>query len=188
MTRFFLGGGRKRDEPIPDSFFDMLCEAVRGIPQPIHVLLVMFARSEDRWKDMVADDTKNFAKIRPSTECHLEAAHADPDVFQEQIKTADVLYVHGGDTQLLLEMIKTIPRFAELLDGKVYIGASAGANLVSKYFYSPRRNVVGEGLGIVPIKCLPHWDESQQPYLEELKKYGKDLPIVTLREWEYKIF
>lgn len=55
--------------------------------------------------------------------------------FVEQIKQADVIYLKGGNTNWLHDRLAEIPDLINLLSGKIVAGSSAGALVLSKYYY-----------------------------------------------------
>ncbi len=150
-------------------------------------LLVYFAREPATWQEAFTDDQGNFAAAAPGLKIEFVVADPDPAKFAEQAKWADVIYVRGGKTVMLKDVLKNIPDFKGLIERKIYAGSSAGATVLAKHYYSTTDDVIREGLGILPIKVMPHYNESKQDKLEELKGTGQDLPIYTIREGEYKI-
>ncbi len=87
------------------------------------------------------------------------------------------------------------PGWEKELEGKTVAGSSAGANMLSKYFYGLDDLGLWEGSGSVPVKVLVHyrsdynapnidWDKAEA----ELKAYKEDLPLVTLHEGEFRVF
>jgi len=126
----------------------------------------------------------------------LEFELADPENFTEQVKWADAIYIRGGSAEdYVLDLFRKNSNWIKELDGKTLAGSSAGADIISKYYYDLDNLKFNEGLGLLPIKVLVHyqsdynapnidWDKSY----EELKNYKEDLPITTLKEGEYKIF
>lgn len=85
--------------------------------------------------------------------------------------------------------------WTEHLAGKTVAGTSAGADALSKYYYGLDSLEARDGLGLVPVKTIPHfksdyhgwefdWDKAEA----ELKAYKEDLPLVALREGEFKVF
>jgi cation transport ATPase len=65
-----------------------------------------------------------------------------------------------------IRALKKFPNLKELLNGKIIAGESAGVNVFGKFFYSPSVDKVGEGLGILPLKIIPHYSEQ---YKEKLR-------------------
>ncbi|MFA6099695.1 MAG: Type 1 glutamine amidotransferase-like domain-containing protein [Patescibacteria group bacterium] len=190
MTKFILhGGGSKtwNETERQENYQAIARVLTNGFKTPVKVLLIYFARVSELWDEKFAEDKVNFSKEVTGVDRTLEVANPDPKLFEEQIKKSDIIFVRGGNTKLLMDVIQQTPHFGQLLKDKVYFGSSAGAYLVSKYYYSNDRYQIEEGLGILPIKCFAHWDESQQKSLEELEKYGEELPVTLLKEGEYKI-
>lgn len=184
MTKFILHGGATRRFELEGhrGFFK---EILAGLPQKVRVLLIYYARPEPDFSELLSDDTNNFRSTSPEKDIEPEIASDDPGVFREQIKRADAIYVRGGDTQKLLAKINQTPDFADLINGKVYAGSSAGMYVVSKYYYSNDRKEIGQGLGILPIKAMAHWDKNKQDAFAKLKTTGEDLPIYKLADGEF---
>ena len=187
MTKFILHGGNIGIGPDEDRkrYFE---EIVRGPKQPVRILLIYFAKTTDQWDAKLAEDRVFFSPEFVGCDCSVEVADPDPETFSRQAARADVLFVRGGDTLRLMEAIRPVTDFHRLLDGKTYAGSSAGAYLVSTYYYSNDRKRVEEGLGILPIKCFAHWDASQRSATDELTAYKESLPLVTLAEGAFKVF
>ena len=190
MTKFVLhGGGSKtwNEAEHQENYQTVTRVLTKGFQSPVIVLLVYFARLPEFWDEKFKEDEVNFSKEVIGLDCILEVADPDPKLFEEQVKKSDIIFVRGGNTKPLIEAIQRTLNFGQLIKDKVYFGSSAGAYLVSKYYYSNDRHQIEEGLGILPIKCFAHWDESQQKNLDELKNHGEVLPITLLREGEYKV-
>ena len=185
MTKFILhGGATKKTVPGNQQFFR---EIISGFNGKVKLLLIYFARKNEEWPRLLADDQKNFQRDLIGGEINLELADADPVIFEKQLEKTDAIYVRGGDTEQLLEKIKTVSNFSELIKNKIYAGSSAGAYLVAKYYYSNEKNGIGEGLGILPIKVFAHWSNDQKEALAKLKSVGGDLPIYKIPETEYVV-
>ena len=160
---------------------------VSDLHEPVKLLLVYYSRENQEVPKLFAQDKENFSLKSVGKKVQLSIADFDPTVFREQIKDADALYVRGGNTFKLIDTVKQVVDFIDLLEGKVYSGSSAGMYLVCRYFYENDFNKIGEGLGVFQVKGLAHWKD-QQDILNKLKAEGEDLPILKLAEGEYKIF
>jgi hypothetical protein len=89
-------------------------------------------------------------------------------------------------------------RLIKYLDGKTVAGTSAGGDAIAKYYSVLKTSRVGDGLGLLPIKFIPHWksnysddevrDIDWEAELNKLREYKEDLPIYTLAEGEFKVF
>ncbi|MBI2355820.1 MAG: Type 1 glutamine amidotransferase-like domain-containing protein [Candidatus Doudnabacteria bacterium] len=185
MTKYILHGGATR-KPV-ESNKQFFREILARLPQKVKVLLVYFAREENEYEIKFEDDKHNFHSNSPDKIIDIEIANSDLEILRRQIANSDVIYVRGGNTQPLLEKMKQLPDFADLIKDKVYAGSSAGMYLVSKYYYSNDRKRIEHGLGILPIKVFAHWDESKLDKLKQLENFGEDLPIYKLAEGEYTV-
>lgn len=123
---------------------------------------------------------------------------AFPDTFEEQIQHSDIIYIHGGDDHLIIYWLKRFD-IPKIWDGKIVATSSASSDALAQCFWTCdwRQNM--NGLGILPIKFLPHynspygnddprgpinWDKAH----EELKVYGdQSLPIYALEEGQYVV-
>lgn len=170
-------------------------ELVRNIDKkPVRILDCMFARKLDSWQESIERDKIFFSKFIKNFELKL----ADPDNFTKQVKNSDIIYLRGGYTSPLLESLKKDISWVKELDGKVLAGTSAGADAIAKYYCVLKTHRVGDGLGLLPIKFIPHWksdysgdevrDIDWDSELKKLKEYKENLLIYTLAEGEYKIF
>ena len=121
-----------------------------------------------------------------------------PDSFEEQVKKADAISIQGGDDHLLQYWLKkfSIPKIWE---GKIVAASSAGSDALVKNFWTCDWRQCMDGLGILPIKFIPHfksdygandprgtidWDKAYK----ELEECGdKSLPIKALEEGDFII-
>ncbi len=181
-TKFILHGGFAKGKTDEDNS-KFYTEILKNTPEKARVLLVCFAKDDDRISDATTRVTAEFNKNKWQKEITFEIASNES--FFEQIKSSDIIYFHGGRTLKLLEALKQFPDFRNLFDGKTVAGESAGANVWGRYFYSPNSDSVGEGLGFLPIKIIPHYTEQ---YKGKLDNVGKDLEELDLPEYEYKVF
>lgn len=193
MTKYILAGGyvhKAQDEG--KSFYE---EMVRGFSEPIKILDCIFARPKELWKETYIEDKNNIVRQLPNLKIQIELAQ--PETFIEQIKHTNVLYIRGGETKLLFDLLATSGDWTKELDGKTVAGTSAGADIIAKYYAVGKTGrISGEGIGLLPVKFIPHWksdtftefDIDWEQILEGLKKYKEDLPIVALREGEFRVF
>ena len=193
MIKYILVGGyvhKAKDEG--KAFCE---ELINGInKKPVKILDCMFARKKEDWQDSIDRDRIFFSKFIKDFELEL----ADPNNFTEQVKNSDVIYLRGGCTSPLMETLSKDISWVKELDGKVLAGTSAGADAIAKYYTVLKTHRVGDGLGLLPIKFIPHWksdysdeevrDIDWDSELEKLKNYKEDLTVYTLTEGEFKIF
>jgi len=181
-TKFILHGGFNPGQTSEDNS-DFYKEILKDAPEGARVLLVPFAKDADRISSATQKVTHEFNKNKWQAVIKVEVANEED--FIEKLKTADIAYFHGGASLKLLEALKKYPNLEDSLRGKIIAGESAGANVWSKFFYSPKADVVSEGLGILPIKMIPHY---KKEYEGKLDKVGPDLESFLLSEYAFKIY
>jgi len=195
MTKYVLNSGGIKNSPNRGKkFFD---EVFKGLGTNPRLLICVFAQPREDWEEKFNKDTESFrenfnAEVTPV----LELAY--PEKFEEQISQSDALYIHGGDDHLLLYWLKKfdLPRIWE---EKVIATSSASSHALSEYFWTCDWRQCMDGLGLLPIKFLAHFeseygtDDSRGPIdwgraYDELKKYkDTSLPIHALREGKYSV-
>ncbi len=181
-TKFILHGGFNPGQTNEDNT-DFYKEILKDAPEGAKVLLVPFAKDIDRIPSATQKITSELNGNKWQNNIIVEVANEDD--FMQQLQSADVAYFHGGASLKLLEALKQYPNLEEALVGKIVAGESAGANVWSKFFYSPKADVVTEGLGILPIKITPHY---KKEYEGKLDGVGQYLEGLFLPEYEYKTF
>ncbi|NQV00141.1 MAG: Type 1 glutamine amidotransferase-like domain-containing protein, partial [Parcubacteria group bacterium] len=178
MTKYILHGGYTSSLSIHNTNF--FKEMVKGLSEPVKVLTVYFAASKEKWQELFEDDKKKFSSFNLDIEMEFILASDNMDILISQIKSADTIYIRGGRELLVYEIFKRIKNLAELFEGKVVSGSSAGAYVLSKYFYSNIRNSIQEGTGLLPIKAFCHYAEEKAAKLKRLKAHGEDLEVYTI--------
>ncbi len=179
-TKFILHGGfAKGAEQENDAFSS---EILKSAPAKANVLLVYFAEDPARVGEKREEDIEQFEKNKGNKILLFETA--DKESFPEQVKGADVIYLHGGHSGKLLGALKKYPNLKELFEGKIVAGDSAGANVLTSAFYSQKIGV-SEGLGLVPIKIISHYLEENKDKLNHLRP---DLETLYLPEYQFKVF
>jgi len=185
MTKYLLHGGATRNESADNTNF--FKEIVKELPSNITILGVYFACPEDTWAERFEFFKERLIRESGRADIRFVLAESDLTVFVNQIKEADVVYLHGGETPLLKEKLSKVNNLAELFKGKVVVGSSAGVYVLSKYYYSNDYDNIFEGLGILLIKSFCHYDDSKKEKLELLKKYKDDLPVYAIPEEKFFI-
>lgn len=180
-TKFILHGGFAKGETDEDNS-KFYTEILKDAPENAKVLLVCFAKDDDRISDATTRVTAEFNKNKWQKEITFEIANNES--FLEQIKSSDVIYFHGGRTLKLFDALKKFPDFRNLFDGKIVAGESAGANVWGRYFYSRNSDSVGKGLGFLPIKIIPHYLEENK---DKLKNIKPELETLCLPEYQFRV-
>lgn len=183
MTKFILHGGRAKDDCADNDVF--FREMLVGTHNQVNILLCYFARSESEWESHAQRDIRYFRRNCDDKNLTFEIAKVEN--LESQILASDVIYIFGGETSRLVQVMKTIPNLNGLLAGKVVGGSSAGAYVFSKYYFENDIKKIGTGLGILNMKIFCHYSEEKESDAKKLRDFGENLPLVTLREHELEI-
>lgn len=192
-TKYILQSGGVRN--YPDKKMIWHHEIVSGLTGKINVLVCLFAQPREVWEEKYPEYSQSFAADMPA-DITPNFKMAIPDTFAEDCKWADIIYCMGGDDALAKNWFQQ-HKLTEIWDGKIVSVNSATSDaLVEHYFTCDWRNC-GDGLGIIPIKFLPHFKSnygSEDPRgpvdwdsaIKELENYGDtSLPIHALPEGDY---
>lgn len=177
-------------------------ELVSGLRTPVRICECLFALPAESWEQAIVSDVELFRNAVP--ERIVEFACAEVVTFVHQIENADIVYFRGGSTKLLLLTLSSIEGWKEALKGKTVAGSSAGACMLSQYYFdtSEPDGMLHPGVGLVPVKVtchykavqaeghrgagrrIPDWDRIDT----ELALGGGDGAVVKLREGEFRTF
>lgn len=181
MTKFILHGGGEAEGG--EEHNDFFREIIENLPMKANVLLVYFAVPDDQINEKHKVYVDFFVRNNHDGK-EIDLKIASKENFIEELRACDAVYFRGGDTDMLLEQIEKYPNFkAELLKKKIVAGSSAGVYFLANYGLSSRRNIIYEGLGILPIKCNCHYVRGKDIRKLDLLK-GE---LLLLEEGEYKI-
>lgn len=195
MTKYILNsGGVRNNSELAKIFF---AEVVKGLGNNPRILICHFAQPRENWEKKFVEDKEKIFKLFPG-DVNPIFSLALPKTFEQQIKDSEVIYIKGGDDHLLLYWFKKF-NIPKIWEGKVIAASSAGSDVLVKSFWTCdwRKNM--DGLGILPIKFLPHYkslygdDDPRGPIdwdqaYEDLEKYGDtSLPIYALEEGEFVV-
>jgi hypothetical protein len=195
MTKYVLNSGGLRNNPQGATKF--FAELLAGKGDNPKVLLCLFAQPREIWETKFEQYTNDFKNYLPQG-VKPEYTMAFPDKFAEQVKAADVIYCHGGDDHLVQYWFKKVG-VPEVWEGKTVGTNSASTNALAKHYWTCDWRELGHGLGVLPIKVLPHFesdfgnDDSRGPIdwskaKAELETYGDvSLPVHALKEGEFVI-
>jgi hypothetical protein len=194
MTKYVLNSGGVRKHPdLARKFFG---EMVEGLGTSPKILICCFAQPRDKWEEKIANGIRaEYIFPEGITPC-FELAF--PDTFEAQIRDCDAIYIHGGIDHLLLYWLRQY-NLPALWEGKVVATNSASSNALAKHFWTCDWRKNFDGLGILPLKFLSHYDSSYgsddprgpidwATALQALKNYGDTtLPVHALKEGEYVV-
>ncbi|MCL2037419.1 Type 1 glutamine amidotransferase-like domain-containing protein [Candidatus Saccharibacteria bacterium] len=195
MTTYILSGGN--DSQMTDAQVAKLRAAIlSGLNNEPRVLSVSFALLREDWEWKFRDRrTPAFQRLFDK---NYDARLAYPDTFREDVKWANVIYIHGGDDTLLAHYLDKYEDLKELLAGKIVIGASAGADYLSQIFWTCDWRTVMNGRGLVKAAVITHFDseygkdDPRGPVDWAAAKHElaaeTDLPIYLIREGDIEVF
>lgn len=196
MTKFILNSGAVLKYPeLAKKFF---LEVFKGLNPSPNLLICAFATPRENWEQKFAEYKVMLPKLLSGHFTpNLELAF--PATFIEQSRKADAIYCMGGDDNLVQYWLSKFD-LPKIWDGKVVATNSASSHAMSKHFWTCDWRQTMNGLGVLPIKFLAHFesdfgnDDPRGPIdwhkaLEELKKYGDtSLPVYSPREGEFVVF
>lgn len=188
MTKYILHGGYTRADNESNRAFYR--EVLRDVPDGGTVLLVYFASRKD---DISAVFTQQIADFKSAANGkNIRYVLATEKDFLSQLGQSDAVYLHGGSTRKLIDKLRTYSDLGQHFEGKTVAGSSAGAYALARYGTSHSEEVVREGLGLVPLRVVCHFESADLPpspaSIALLKNIAADLEMVYLRDFEWKVF
>lgn len=193
MTRYLINsGGAKHVPELKRQFHQAM---VQGLGTSPHILLCNFAQLREVWEMKFDQYAANVREdMSPGITPTFELAM--PDLFTSQCASADVIYIHGGDDDLVQYRLSKFD-LSKLCKDKVVATSSASSDAIVAHYWTCDWRQCGDGFGIIPIKFIPHYMSEfgsndprgpidwQKAY-DELAAYGDtSLPIHALKEGEY---
>ncbi len=195
MKRLILIGGH----PGKADHDNALTYALRTHPAiEIKVAFCNFARTDTRWDDTDKDSTEMFNRFGGDKKLIYKTISQEN--FREVSTWADVIYMPGGDPAALKSELDKFPGLAELWDGKIIAGSSAGADVMCASFVFLQDKSIGNGYGWVQATCIPHWghyeesesvkysDEDFESVRKKAQKNRPDLPVLCIPEGQFVEF
>lgn len=151
QTIFILAGGNDKKSP---DYGPQLSQQIAAYTTQPKILSCFFSSEEEGWAEKAVEWQDWFADnfTQPFT-----YDYARSDSLLAQIDAADIIYFHGGKTPLLCEKLPATQELKKHLRGKVVVGSSAGANMLSTYYWSSTRGGLCEGLAIVDANVMVHY-------------------------------
>lgn len=184
-TTFLLHGGMLSvQDDRNDSYFRRLTEGLKDGDQ---VLFVGFARRDEQERNEIYERDKGY--ILEQAQANITCVNATHDNVINQLKQSKAIHITGGETPELIQDVLNYPDFIDAIKGKLVGGSSAGACLLSTYYFiNDQRGVLG-GLGVLPIRIRVHSDNPKfgniESSLKLLETYPHDLELVQLKECEW---
>src|SRR3989344_2107900 len=157
MTIFILHGGRtSKVNPQNEKFFEQFTKLVSK--DEVTVLLCYFSRKKEEWNALIERDT-NYIKKNTNKKVSILIADNPKDLLNK-MDSSDVLYVAGGEAELIEPIYKELSGVGEKLKNKIYAGSSMGAFFPSEQyvlsFDSQDTKTIHKGIGLLPFQVLCH--------------------------------
>lgn len=184
-TYLLHGGDNSLNSYSNFQFWRALADQAKGT----NVLQIPFATSNAEIHgrdiyDILADDLKATLDFsNPHKDFYVESAYIDD--IEHQLREAHIIYVHGGNGDLLQYTLKDVDLKGLVSEDKVIAGASAGANMWASCYYSNDNDAVCDGFGLLPVKTFCHYETYKWRNLNKLIKAKKNLPVITLSDNDF---
>jgi peptidase E len=179
MPTYILHGGETKVENESNSLF--FKEIARRTPENATCLLVFFSCIPNKWEQKFKNISEKINEVRPTN-----TVMASFENFEVELKKAEVVYFHGGAMQRLLDALVHVDK-SLLKQDKVYIGSSAGANMLCEQGHSGLPEIHCRGLGILPVNILVHSDKPlfDLDTKKILKHCSVNKPLIRIPETEF---
>lgn len=166
-TVYILAGGNDRKS---EDYGYRLSEEIAKYATNPKILSCFFSAPSEAWEQKAQDWKGWFSEhfTQPFT-----YSYAKYKTLLEQIDAADVVYFHGGDTRLLFKHLPETQELKKHFKGKVVIGSSAGANMLSTHYWSSTRGGFNEGRSFLDMNVMVHY------HAPDASGYKR-----TLEDWE----
>lgn len=189
-THILHGGETSRSNPDNELFFKYFTHFVEK--DSVNILMCYFSKEKEIWDERLELDRNRITK-QTTKKIRLSLAK-DPEDLLKKLETHDVLYVAGGQAELIEPLVPQLKGLKEKINGKVYIGCSMGAFIISAQyvlsFDKQEASTVHHGLGLLPMSTLCHWDieNKKEEKINLLKQAAPEIPILTLDECKFTLF
>lgn len=180
MIKFLFCGGKISESPRSE-----VNKLISQMVENSNFLYIPFALTSDYWQIAYNSDKRFWYRIAGEKMNYFQLGVKGINEFRKQVIDSDVIYFKGGDERLLMSFLVSFKDLKTMFEGKLIIGSSAGVNVFSKYFYSNDRKLIEEGLGLLNIKTICHFDESKNTSFVKLKNFYIKIPTYGLRESEF---
>ena len=210
MNILAMGGGEngRPGKPYEVKVFDEKIVKMSGKKNPNLLFIAFTQKSAEGAENYYEIIKKNFSNLGCNYEHLREIDIKDMDVVIGKIFNADIIYVGGGNTLRLMNILRKY-KIDQLLKeagekGTVLCGISAGAICWCNYGNSDSRRFTSNstqlikvtGLGFVPVLFCPHYDieGARQEDLKRMMKTTKGVAIafencasLQIKGNEYKV-
>lgn len=180
-TKIIVSGGYANEINSENTKFYR--EILRDTPDKLSVLIILFAKPKDVWAEKSQYVIDQFERVEGSKA--IKYSIATEKDLEGQLDKSDIVYIHGGDTDLLIESIQKHSDFINEIKGKIVAGESAGTYLLSRCFYSKTLQEIRDGLGIIPVKVVCHFKGKNE---DKLNDCPDNLEKLLLKDFEHKVY
>lgn len=194
-TYILIGGNDSQMTDVQNvAFRNAILEKLSGENPRIASVPFMMPREDWEWRFR----NHRMPMFQQKFGENCEARLTYPDTFREDVKWANVIYIHGGDDVLLAHYLNKFKDLEELFAGKIVIGSSAGADYVSKIFWTCDWRAIMNGRGLLDVAVITHFDsdfgedDPRGPVDWAAAKRdleaATDLPVCALHEGDFEVF
>lgn len=192
-TKYILAGGNDRGSV---EYWAKLAAEINN-SNPVHVLSCFFSQPRENWESKYPAYNEVFMKAFGKL---VTRELAFPHDFRGRVKNADIIYLHGGDDTLLVHYLDGFNDLKDMFAGKTVIGSSAGADYLSRNYWTCDWRDTFSGSGLTPLNIIPHygsdygkddprgpidWEAAHRAFKETI---GSGQEVVCLREGEFVVF
>ena len=163
---------------------------LRSFPRRAHLAFCLLAQDESDWAETRRVNIEMIDRFAGAVRVIYQTMTTDN--IAEASAWADIIYIVGGSPpKLLQELSAARLDLAELWDGKVIAGSSAGMDVLCAHFSYLQTREILAGLGWIKASCIPHWrnegeDFEMQSWAEgELARRYPALPILCVAEGDF---
>jgi dipeptidase E len=125
----------------------------------------------------------------------VDISSIERNLWLPRLEAAEILFFGGGNTFHLMHWVKEsglAELLPKLLNGRIYVGISAGSCIAGPTVYNSVQNLFGEeyelkvkeGLGLVDFQIIPHLNS---PYFEKIREENLEIASKELKEPVYAI-
>lgn len=168
MTRYIFAGGY--DSSATTEQKKHFAAAIRGNKSgQLKILSCLFSQPLEKRDEWFESRIRYFSGLLGS---NAIVELAETQSLIKQIIRSDVIYLHGGDNDLLANELKPLTaQLKKLFKDKTVVGSSAGAHYLSNVYWTCDDRVVKRGSGSVPVSVITHfesqaYDNNQQGVID----------------------
>jgi peptidase E len=196
MTKYVVqSGGLVRFPDKARKYYKEVFSSFKDSDKEIKMLWCFFASADYGEDNLLKKWLELLGGFLP-TDCSIHHTATSVENFAQQVAEADVVYFHGGSTDVFLSRVNELDIENQIADKVVCTNSAATLAFSSAGWDSDTREVI-KGLAILPIKTMVHFNsnygaDDPRGFLnwgaakKELEEYGNiSLPVHALEEGEF---